>query len=109
MATYAPLAHFTERGIMNVKNTAQREEEFKLMAIRHGAAVRETFWTLGQYDIVAIVEAPDEMTMTALGPQPRRARLCAHANTPRILGNGDADHPAQDGLTASLWTFARRG
>ena len=45
MATYAPLAHFTERGIMNVKNTAQREEEFKLMAIRHGAAVRETFWT----------------------------------------------------------------
>jgi uncharacterized protein with GYD domain len=52
---------------MNVKNTAQREEEFKLMAIRHGAAVRETFWTLGQYDIVAIVEAPDEMTMTALG------------------------------------------
>ena len=36
-------------------------------AIRHGAAVRETFWTLGQYDIIAIVEAPDEMTMTALG------------------------------------------
>ena len=55
MATYLMLAHFTERGIMNVKNTAQRAEEFKLMAIRHGAAVRETFWTLGQYDVVAIV------------------------------------------------------
>ena len=67
MATYVMLAHFTERGIMNVKNTAQRAEEFKLMAIRHGAAVRETFWTLGQYDVVVIVQAPDEMTMTALG------------------------------------------
>ena len=67
MATYVMLAHFTERGIMNVKNTAQRAEEFKLMAIRHGAAVRETFWTLGQYDVVIIVQAPDEMTMTALG------------------------------------------
>ena len=67
MATYVMLAHFTERGIMNVKNTAQRAEEFKLMAIRHGAAVRETFWTLGQYDVVVIVQAPDEMTVTALG------------------------------------------
>ncbi len=67
MATYVMLAHFTERGIMNVKNTAQRAEEFKLMAIRHGAAVRETFWTLGQYDVVIIVQAPDEMTITALG------------------------------------------
>ena len=67
MATYVMLAHFTERGIMSVKNTAQRAEEFKLMAIRHGAAVRQTFWTLGQYDVVVIVEAPDEMTMTALG------------------------------------------
>jgi uncharacterized protein with GYD domain len=67
MATYVMLAQFTERGIMNVKNTAQRAEEFKLMAIRHGAGVRQTFWTLGLYDVIAIVEAPDEMTMTALG------------------------------------------
>ena len=67
MATYVMLANFTERGIMNVTNTAQRAEEFKLMAIRHGAAVRQTLWTLGQYDVVVIVEAPDEMTMTALG------------------------------------------
>jgi uncharacterized protein with GYD domain len=32
MATYVMLAHFTERGIMNVKNTATRAEEFKQMA-----------------------------------------------------------------------------
>ena len=32
--------------------------------IRHGAAVRQTLWTLGLYDVIAIVEAPDEMTMT---------------------------------------------
>jgi uncharacterized protein with GYD domain len=66
METYVLLMQFTERGIMNVKNTTQRAEEFKLMAIRHGAAVRQTFWTLGLHDIVAIVEAPDELTMTAL-------------------------------------------
>jgi uncharacterized protein with GYD domain len=66
METYVLLMQFTERGIMNVKNTTQRAEEFKLMAIRHGAAVRETFWTLGLYDLVQIVEAPDELTMMAL-------------------------------------------
>jgi uncharacterized protein with GYD domain len=66
MDTYVLLMQFTERGIMNVKNTTQRAQEFKQMAIRHGAAVRETFWTLGLYDIVAIVEAPDELAMTAL-------------------------------------------
>jgi uncharacterized protein with GYD domain len=66
METYVMLMQFTERGIMNVKNTAQRAEEFKLMAIRHGAAVKETFWTLGLYDVVQVIEAPDELTMMAL-------------------------------------------
>ena len=47
METYVMLMQFTERGIMNVKNTTQRAQEFKQMAIRHGAAVRETFWLLG--------------------------------------------------------------
>ena len=67
MATYVMLAHFTERGIMNVKNTATRAEEFKQMATRHGVTVKEIFWTLGQYDLVAILDAPDDVTVTALG------------------------------------------
>ena len=36
------------------------------MAETFGATVRELFWTQGRYDIVAIVEAPDEMSVTAL-------------------------------------------
>jgi uncharacterized protein with GYD domain len=27
--------------------------------------MKETFWTLGQYDVVAVFEAPDDETMTA--------------------------------------------
>ena len=38
MATYVMLMHFTERGIMNVKNTAQRAEEFTLMARKYPPA-----------------------------------------------------------------------
>jgi uncharacterized protein with GYD domain len=29
--------------------------------------VKELYWTLGSYDIVAIVEAPDVETITAIG------------------------------------------
>ena len=66
MATYVMLAHFTDQGIKNVKKTAQRAEDFKEMANRHGAAVKQILWTLGQYDVVVIVEAGDELMMTAL-------------------------------------------
>ena len=41
MATYVMLAHFTERGITNIKNTAKRAEDFKLMASAHGVSRRK--------------------------------------------------------------------
>jgi uncharacterized protein with GYD domain len=37
------------------------------MAKKCGATVKDVFWTLGEYDVVAIVEAPDDVSMTALG------------------------------------------
>lgn len=67
MALYIVLASFTDQGIRNVKDTPKRADAFKSMAKKSGATVKDMFWTLGQYDIVAIVEAPDEITMTALG------------------------------------------
>jgi uncharacterized protein with GYD domain len=67
MALYIVLNSFTEQGIRNVKDTTKRAEAFKNKAKKCGATVKEQFWTLGQYDSVAIVEAPDEISMTALG------------------------------------------
>lgn len=67
MPTYVMLAHFTEQGVKNAKDTVKRAEAFRQSAKNHGATVKEQFWTLGQFDIVAIVDAPDEATMTALG------------------------------------------
>ena len=49
MATYVMLAQFTQQGIANIKNTAKRAEDFRLMASAHGVTVKEIFWTLGQY------------------------------------------------------------
>ena len=67
MATYIMLASFTDQGIRKVKDSPKRAAAFKDMAKKCGATVKDVFWTLGEYDVVAIVEAPDDVSMTALG------------------------------------------
>jgi uncharacterized protein with GYD domain len=67
MATYIVLANFTDQGVKNVKDTTKRADAFKELAKSKGASVKDIYWTLGRYDIVATVEAPDETVITALG------------------------------------------
>jgi uncharacterized protein with GYD domain len=67
MATYVMLANFTDQGIRNVKDTVKRAEAFRELAKGAGVTVKDLYWTLGQYDIIAIADAPDETTVTALG------------------------------------------
>ncbi len=67
MATYILLGNFTEQGIRNVKDTTKRAETVKELAKKVGVTVKELYWTLGQYDVVAIFDAPDEASATALG------------------------------------------
>jgi len=69
MATYVLLTNFTDQGIRGVKDTTRRAEAFQATAKKLGANVKDILWTLGQYDIVSIVEAPDEATITALALQ----------------------------------------
>jgi uncharacterized protein with GYD domain len=67
MATYIMLANFTDQGIRSVKDTTKRADAFKELAKGSGATIKDIYWTLGQYDVVAIAESPDDVTMTALG------------------------------------------
>lgn len=67
MATYIVLANFTDQGIRNVKDTTKRADGVKELAKKFGAEMREIYWTLGQYDIVALIDAPDDNSATALG------------------------------------------
>lgn len=67
MPAFVILTHFTEQGIKNIKDTVKRAEKFRELAKQSGATVKELYWTLGKYDVVAIVEAPDVTSVTALG------------------------------------------
>jgi len=63
MATFIVLASFTDQGIRNVKETVGRAETFKEMAKKSGVTVKDLYWTLGTYDVVA---SPDDESATAL-------------------------------------------
>ena len=66
MATYVVLANFTDQGIRNVKDSPKRADAFKEMAKTFGVTVKELVWTQGRYDVVTVVEAPDESAVMSL-------------------------------------------
>ncbi|HEX9179019.1 MAG TPA: GYD domain-containing protein [Burkholderiales bacterium] len=67
MATYISLFSFTDQGIRSVKETTRRAEAAKELAKKYGATLKAVYWTLGQYDLVAILEAPDAAQAAAFG------------------------------------------
>lgn len=66
MATYCVLASFTEQGVRNAKDSPKRADAFKEMARKCGVTVKELYWAQGQYDVVTILEAPDDLAVTSL-------------------------------------------
>jgi uncharacterized protein with GYD domain len=66
MVTYVMLANFTDQGIRNAKDSPKRAEAFKQMAKTFGVTVKELLWTQGQYDIVTVMDAPDESSVMTL-------------------------------------------
>ena len=67
MPTYILLGHYTDQGIQKVKDTVKRVDAVRALAKKVGATVKESYWTLGQYDVAAIIEAPDDAAMASLG------------------------------------------
>jgi uncharacterized protein with GYD domain len=66
MATFIILVSFTEQGIRNVKDNLKRTEAFKEVAGKFGVSVKDVYWTLGQFDMLAAVDGPDDVSVTAL-------------------------------------------
>lgn len=65
MPTYVALLTFTDQGLRNVKDTSKRAEAAKEAAKKFGATIKDIYWTLGQYDVVATIDAPDDASATA--------------------------------------------
>jgi uncharacterized protein with GYD domain len=66
MPTYVVLMNWTDQGIRTVKETVQRRDQADALAERHGARIEQVYWTVGSYDLVCILEAPDDESATAM-------------------------------------------
>jgi uncharacterized protein with GYD domain len=64
MPTYVSLVNWTDQGIRDVKETLQRADRTAELAQKYGCSL-QLYWTVGAYDIVSILEAPDEESATA--------------------------------------------
>lgn len=65
MPTYVSLVNWTDQGIRNVSETLERSKRAEEIAQKHGARIEQVYYTVGPYDIVVTVEAPDDESATA--------------------------------------------
>lgn len=63
MPTYVMLTNLTADGVRTLKNNPARVIEVNQEVEQLGAKVLTQYATLGQYDFVTVLEAPDEKTM----------------------------------------------
>lgn len=66
MAHYVVLANFSEQGIRAVKETGSRSKKFRDTAKQMGVQVKDIYWTLGSYDVIVTMEAPNDETAASL-------------------------------------------
>ncbi len=63
MPTYVSLVKFTQQGLMTMKEKGvQRAELVKKHAQSFGGKLLQAYYCLGEYDVVAIWEFPDNRT-----------------------------------------------
>jgi uncharacterized protein with GYD domain len=65
MPTYISLLNWTEKGAGSFADTVDRAEAAKQLAQKFGGQLKDVYWTIGPYDVVAISEAPDDESATA--------------------------------------------
>jgi uncharacterized protein with GYD domain len=63
MPTYVMLTNLSAEGVRTLKNNPGRVAEVNQEVEQIGARVIAQYATLGQYDFITIVEAPDAETM----------------------------------------------
>ena len=67
MVTFISLCTFTDQGIRTIKESTKRADMVMEAASKFGSKMTHLYWTQGQYDLISIIEAPDDASATAFG------------------------------------------
>jgi uncharacterized protein with GYD domain len=63
MPVYIMLTNLTPEGVQTLKNNPTRVQEVNKEVEQLGVKVKDQWATLGQYDFITVMEAPDDQTM----------------------------------------------
>lgn len=62
MPSFIALLTWTDQGARAAKDTVKRYDNAVATAQKMGVSIRNTWWTMGAYDAVVVLDAPDEAT-----------------------------------------------
>ena len=63
MPTYIALLKYTQQGVSTVKNSPKRLDAGRKLFKKYGAEIKDTYLTMGRYDLVCIIDAPNDATL----------------------------------------------
>jgi uncharacterized protein with GYD domain len=63
MATYIALINWTDKGAQQVKDSPKRFDSAKKLLRDMGGEIKSFYLTLGECDLVAVCDAPDDAVM----------------------------------------------
>ena len=62
MPTYIALLKWTQKGIASAKDSPSRLDAGRAAFKKAGMQIKDTYLTMGRYDLVCVIEAPDDET-----------------------------------------------
>jgi uncharacterized protein with GYD domain len=65
MPLFVTLMNWTDQGVKGFKDTVDRADAAKTALKAQGVDLKEIYWTIGPYDLVTVIDAPDPETLTA--------------------------------------------
>ena len=63
MPMYIALLKWTGQGVANIKDSPARLDAGRKQFKKVGVKIKDTYLTMGRYDLVCILEAPDDETL----------------------------------------------
>ena len=73
MPTYIALLKYTQKGIAAIEGSPARLDAGRAAFKQMGVEIKDTYLTMGRYDLVCVIDAPDDETyaraMLTLGSQ----------------------------------------
>ena len=98
MPTYIVLVRFTQKGMENIMDSPKRLEAARILSESLGGEITAAYYTMGQYDMVVIMEAPsNEAAMEGL----LKTGSLGHVNTETLVAI-----PAEKGIEIMGITFS---